>query len=244
MMVVRRFETNDIVAANFSVFGHHHRHRLMWIPKRVFPGVQPENSDEDVHLMPNMSDEFSAMLQAHRSRLGSQWQDMHGGSLSQSSFNAAVGAALTCWTVEVLQTPLDMEAGASSAVCHPIEVTSEDEVPESVHSSASETETVLHESWLDAHAQVLTDRQLMESMKQEVEEFLAAGAGFCFQRTEHGLRCPFCPWHCFTRPQKVLQHVRRHHRSQKQCACSGTKQLKLILALRDADVIASVHKQG
>ncbi|CAE7517211.1 SEL1L2, partial [Symbiodinium sp. KB8] len=182
MMVVRRFDTNDIVTANFSVFGHHHRHRLMWIPKRVFPGVQPENPDEDVHLVPNMSDESSAMLQAHRSRLGSQWQDMHGGSLSQSSFNAPVGAALTCWTVEVLQTPLDMEAGASAAVCHPMEVTSEDEVPESVHSSASEAETVLHESWLDAHARVLTDRQLMESMKQEVEEFLAAGAGFCFQR--------------------------------------------------------------
>ena len=144
---------------------------------------------------------------------------------------------------EALQLLLDVEAGSSASLCDPIEVMSEDEGPESIISSASETEAALHGCWLDEQAQVLTDRQLLESMKQEIEEFLAAGASPHVEQTKHGLRCPFCPWRCFIRPQKVLHHVRRHHRSQRQYCCSGTKQLKLILALHDADMIAGVHKQ-
>ena len=69
------------------------------------------------------------------------------------------------------ETWLDLEAGAGK----PIGVSSGDDSAESVDSSMSDRDQVLHESWLDADAQVLTDLNLLENMQKEVESVLAAG---------------------------------------------------------------------
>ena len=144
-----------------------------------------------------------------------------------------------CWEPQALEALLDLEAGASEA----IEVLSDDECPESVASSVSDTEWVDGELCLDEDAQVLTDSNLLEGMKQEVAKVLANKGEQCFEQTRQGLRCPFCPWRCFRRSRCVAQHVHRRHTSKKQYCCSGTKQLKLILALHDTDVIAGFPKR-
>ncbi|CAE7603156.1 unnamed protein product [Symbiodinium natans] len=110
-----------------------------------------------------------------------------------------------------------------------------------VSSESSDDGKSLQKHWLDEAAQVLTDKQLLDDMKAEIEEFLASGSSHCLVRTKQGLRCPFCPWRCFRCESRVLQHVRDHHASQRQYCCSGTKQVRVILALHDADMISGVR---
>ena len=49
--------------------------------------------------------------------------------------------------------------------------------------------------------------------------------------------CPFCPLRCWdkTRHSRVTAHVREYHSARKQFVASGTKQLKIIIALHDDD---------
>ncbi|CAE7313439.1 unnamed protein product, partial [Symbiodinium microadriaticum] len=49
--------------------------------------------------------------------------------------------------------------------------------------------------------------------------------------------CPFCPLRCWdkTRHSSVTAHVREYHSARKQFVASGTKQLKVIIALHDDD---------
>ncbi|CAE6972000.1 unnamed protein product [Symbiodinium sp. CCMP2592] len=49
--------------------------------------------------------------------------------------------------------------------------------------------------------------------------------------------CPFCPLRCWdkTRHGRVTAHVREYHSARKQFVASGTKQLKVIIALHDDD---------
>ena len=53
----------------------------------------------------------------------------------------------------------------------------------------------------------------------------------------HGAVCPFCPFRSWPRNriQRVLAHVRQHHSRRKQFVASGTKQMKLVIALHDQD---------
>ena len=46
-------------------------------------------------------------------------------------------------------------------------------------------------------------------------------------------RCPFCPFRSFTQLRLLRAHVQKHHTSKNQYVCSGTKQIKVILALYD-----------
>ena len=53
-------------------------------------------------------------------------------------------------------------------------------------------------------------------------------------------RCPLCPFRCFQRWSQWDTHVRGHHTASKQFCCSGTKQLKVIMALFDHDRLRRV----
>ncbi|CAE7201041.1 Pol [Symbiodinium sp. CCMP2456] len=46
-------------------------------------------------------------------------------------------------------------------------------------------------------------------------------------------RCPLCPFRSFTQLRLLRTHVQKHHTSKNQYVCSGTKQIKVILALYD-----------
>ena len=50
-------------------------------------------------------------------------------------------------------------------------------------------------------------------------------------------RCPLCPFRAFgNRQQRVADHVAKYHKLSNNCCASGTKQLKVIMALHDHDV--------
>ena len=160
------------------------------------------------------------------------------------------------WSSEALDKLLDLEARAGRLADNTLKegrpaieqddvvaCVSSDDVSAliEVSSESSDDGKSLQKHWLDEAAQVLTDKQLLDDMKAEIEEFLASGSSHCLVRTKQGLRCPFCPWRCFRCESRVLQHVRDHHASQRQYCCSGTKQVRVILALHDADMISGVR---
>ena len=65
----------------------------------------------------------------------------------------------------------------------------------------------------------------MEKMKQD------AGKGFGVSV------CPLCPWRQFDRRNSLIQHLRKHHTEVKRFCASGTKQLRIVSALYDHDVL-------
>ena len=50
-------------------------------------------------------------------------------------------------------------------------------------------------------------------------------------------KCALFPFRSFFRLQKLRHHVEKYHIRKSQFVCSGTKQLKIILALHDADCV-------
>ena len=52
-------------------------------------------------------------------------------------------------------------------------------------------------------------------------------------RREGRRHCPLCPFRSFTQLRLLRTHIAKHHTNQNQYACSGTKQVKVILALYD-----------
>ncbi len=61
--------------------------------------------------------------------------------------------------------------------------------------------------------------------------------------TVHG--CPLCPFRSFNNKHRnrLIQHIRAYHTDRQQFCCSGTKQMKVILALFDDDKLTR-RKQG
>ena len=52
-------------------------------------------------------------------------------------------------------------------------------------------------------------------------------------RCEGRRQCPLCPFRAFTQLRLLRTHITKHHVKQNQYVCSGTKQVKVILALYD-----------
>ena len=52
-------------------------------------------------------------------------------------------------------------------------------------------------------------------------------------RYEGRRQCPLCPFRSFTELRWLKTHIAKHHVKQNQYVCSGTKQVKVILALYD-----------
>ena len=78
--------------------------------------------------------------------------------------------------------------------------------------------------------------ELLQYLKDEVEKHLNG----CLRRRgkkKQTARCPFCPFRSWpiSKKARVLEHVRLYHSPRKQFVPSGTKQLKLIVALHDYD---------
>ena len=57
------------------------------------------------------------------------------------------------------------------------------------------------------------------------------------------IRCPACPFRMFKRRDQLRTHMQRHHTQKQQFCCSGTKQLRIVLALHDADQLLGKTKQ-
>ena len=78
-------------------------------------------------------------------------------------------------------------------------------------------------------ATVRVSQMLLTSMESEVNQEL---------RSSSNVRsCGFCPFRKFQCRARLMCHIRRYHISSKQYICSGTKQLKLAVALFDDDQV-------
>ena len=81
--------------------------------------------------------------------------------------------------------------------------------------------------------------KLLAALRNEVAAFLnMEPAQVASQVKKNGRAlCPFCPRRSWEtcRPGRVLEHVRQYHSERKQFVASGTKQLKIIIALHDHD---------
>ena len=149
--------------------------------------------------------------------------------LSRSSFHEAFGSAVDSRTI-VCYWPrrcnedipaealllLDMQAGATSD-------TSDDEGNTLFSLSPSRIE-------FDSEDRPFVSDNILHCLETEVKEVssnLAARA-----KTNNGRRtCPFCPFRSFSRLSSLRTHITKHHRFERQFIPSGSKQVKVVLAL-------------
>lgn len=61
-----------------------------------------------------------------------------------------------------------------------------------------------------------------------------------YQKNGGRWRCPLCPFRSFgNRPGRVSEHIQKHHKTSNQFCASGTKQMKVVVALWDHDKFCS-----
>lgn len=76
---------------------------------------------------------------------------------------------------------------------------------------------------------------IRDSLEEEVNSFMAEIDASNIRRMNGFFRCALCPFRCFNRVSQLRDHVRLYHVRSNQFVCSGTKQMKIVLALHDAD---------
>ena len=86
------------------------------------------------------------------------------------------------------------------------------------------------------------DELLLQSLAEEIKKLLPTKD---HQRKQmQPLRCPACPFRVFKQRDQLRTHMQRHHTRKQQFCCSGTKQLRIVLALHDADQLLGKTKQA
>jgi len=81
--------------------------------------------------------------------------------------------------------------------------------------------------------------EILGIMRAEVQDVLRQNSG-SWKATDDGMhRCTLCPFRMFDRRTRLLHHLRTYHGSAQQHCCSGTKQLKVVVALHDEDKLTS-----
>lgn len=132
-------------------------------------------------------------------------------------------------TEQISQNLMDLSAAGSDGDSYAGEVWQESEESD-VLSDAFE--------WLDSEGKVTVDTSLVEKLAQEAVEQLKAAQKGAIRKRNGEFPCPACPFRSFDRCCRVVQHLRKYHTSKNQYCCSGTKQVRVILALHDYDMIA------
>ena len=76
---------------------------------------------------------------------------------------------------------------------------------------------------------------ILALMEKEVDDLLTKKK--IHRNSDNRLACPLCPFRAFDKNNRgrVLQHIQRYHCASKQYCTSGTKQMKLVIALHDSD---------
>eukprot|EP00438_Fugacium_kawagutii_P034931 Skav206392 [mRNA] locus=scaffold834:641080:643152:- [translate_table: standard] len=82
---------------------------------------------------------------------------------------------------------------------------------------------------------------LCNSLEEEVNSYKEEIGVGNIRKMEGFFRCTLCPFRSFRRLQQLRDHVRTKHIAKNQFVCSGTKQVKAILALHDADCMKQEH---
>eukprot|EP00438_Fugacium_kawagutii_P019392 Skav219438 [mRNA] locus=scaffold1461:120826:121707:- [translate_table: standard] len=117
----------------------------------------------------------------------------------------------------------DMQGGASAFVDDWMEGSdSEDALPEVQY-------------LVDDEGAVFVADAILASLEEERNSFQEQVEDSHGQRKKTLHLCSLCPFRAFKERRQLLTHLRLHHTARNQFACSGTKQLKIILSLHDAD---------
>ena len=89
----------------------------------------------------------------------------------------------------------------------------------------------------DDESAVVVGDKLLALLKSEVEEASQ------LRSYSPSAKCPLCPWRSFPHTKKTVStdrvraHIVKYHVASNQYCCSGTKQMKIAVALYDNDVL-------
>ncbi|CAK8997054.1 unnamed protein product [Durusdinium trenchii] len=133
---------------------------------------------------------------------------------------------------------LDLAAGSSESN---EECTTDDAQDTALLPEVSEKKGSFY--WLDDTGRVITDQVLLSDLQTEAQKFMEAAKAGQFRAERGAFQCPACPFRKFDRCKRLAVHLSRYHTAKRQFCCSGTKQIKIILALHDSDMIAE-KRQG
>ena len=96
--------------------------------------------------------------------------------------------------------------------------------------------------WLDDQGQVTVEAVLLEEMKKEIAGYIDKAKNNAIKPHQGAYACPACAFRSFDRCSRVAQHLSKYHTQRNQFSCSGTKQLRVALAIHDADMLAQQRK--
>ena len=130
---------------------------------------------------------------------------------------------------EAEELALDLAAGAVPAEV--VIMDSDDEEEQFVEKDAQGFE------WLDLEAVVTVDSSLAEELEQEVLQHIHAARSGTIRKRQGEFPCPACPFRSFGRSKRLVEHLQRYHTKKRGFCCSGTKQVRVILALHDSDML-------
>ena len=113
---------------------------------------------------------------------------------------------------------LDMVAGASSS--------------SSEHCVDSASKKTAHSLTFDEDRNPMVDDGVKTLLAEEVADVLANLVRRSSKK-EGRRQCPMCPFRSFKHIRGLRTHIQKHHTEKQQYICSGTKQMKIVLALFD-----------
>ena len=103
-------------------------------------------------------------------------------------------------------------------------------------SSDEEVACLPENSWIvDEQGDVVFADVLLDSLEEEVNEYMSEILANNIRKVNRRYKCALCPFRSFPRLPQLRCHIEKYHVRKHQFVCSGTKQLKVILALHDAD---------
>ena len=123
-------------------------------------------------------------------------------------------------------TLMELQAGSGSIVC---ESEGEDvNVPETSFVVDEEDELVFQDT-------------IRDSLEEVVKNYMSEIAAGNIRKMEQVFRCTLCPFRSFNRLTQLADHVGHYHTAKHHFVCSGTKHLKIILAIFESDCIKREH---
>ena len=108
----------------------------------------------------------------------------------------------------------------------------------------TDTEAPHELQWLNGEGCVTVERSLLQTLEAEVQGYIEAAKKGKLRSRGGKIFCPACPFRSFERSSRVAAHLQKYHNAKNQFCCSGTKQLRMILAFHDEDMLRQGKTHG
>ena len=97
--------------------------------------------------------------------------------------------------------------------------------------------------WVDADGSVTVDAQLLQDLAGEVSAMIDKVRQGKLRPQQSFFSCPACAFRSFQSSRRLLTHLQKYHIEKNQYVASGTKQIMVILAIHDSDMMEQ-NRQG